>query len=256
LASPLACANGRARFGGLSPRPDIHGAINADGEVAEWSNAPHSKCGLPATVTWVRIPPSPPVILPQASKKRLFFLIFSHFVLEIVLHLCRFSRMHPQRLGAYLGASKRSFGGTDAQRNCSPASEGKGQRLQALRFRGALSVRGQIWPSKLAFKVPLCGERATAGPGCLSRIIAEGARDRKCDARSTARVTACVGMPICCPSTSGPTPLLHHLRPSSPGVADAHRNMEAPLKPTENPNRKVGNFTLPLPGNFTVPLTL
>src|SRR5688572_7083495 len=30
------------------------------GEVAERSNAPHSKCGLRATVTWVRIPPSPP----------------------------------------------------------------------------------------------------------------------------------------------------------------------------------------------------
>ncbi len=30
------------------------------GEVAEWSNAPHSKCGIPARVSWVRIPPSPP----------------------------------------------------------------------------------------------------------------------------------------------------------------------------------------------------
>jgi hypothetical protein len=91
--------------------------------------------------------------------------------------------------------------------------------------------------------------------GVYPELSLKEARDRKCDARSTARVTACVDMPICCPSTSGPTPLLHHLRPSSPGVADAHRNMEAPLKPTENPNRKVRNFTLPLPGNFTVPLT-
>src|SRR5678809_186846 len=32
----------------------------SSGEVAERSNAPHSKCGLRATVTWVRIPPSPP----------------------------------------------------------------------------------------------------------------------------------------------------------------------------------------------------
>src|ERR671912_873604 len=30
------------------------------GEVAERSKAPHSKCGVPATVPWVRIPPSPP----------------------------------------------------------------------------------------------------------------------------------------------------------------------------------------------------
>jgi hypothetical protein len=37
-------------------------------------------------------------------------------VLEIVLHLFRYFRMHPQRLGAFLGASKRSFGGTDARK--------------------------------------------------------------------------------------------------------------------------------------------
>jgi hypothetical protein len=29
------------------------------GEVAEWSKAPHSKCGMRATVSRVRIPPSP-----------------------------------------------------------------------------------------------------------------------------------------------------------------------------------------------------
>jgi hypothetical protein len=29
------------------------------GEVAEWLNAPHSKCGIRATVSGVRIPPSP-----------------------------------------------------------------------------------------------------------------------------------------------------------------------------------------------------
>src|SRR5579872_2484313 len=32
----------------------------APGEVAEWSIAPHSKCGIRATVSGVRIPPSPP----------------------------------------------------------------------------------------------------------------------------------------------------------------------------------------------------
>lgn len=31
--------------------------------------------------------------------------------------------------------------------------------------------------------------------------------------------------------------------------------MEVPHKPPDQPNRKVGNFTLPLPGIFTVPLT-
>ena len=30
------------------------------GEVAEWLKAPHSKCGVPARVSGVRIPPSPP----------------------------------------------------------------------------------------------------------------------------------------------------------------------------------------------------
>ncbi len=33
---------------------------NVTGEVAEWSKAPHSKCGILARVSWVRIPPSPP----------------------------------------------------------------------------------------------------------------------------------------------------------------------------------------------------
>src|SRR5262249_47594681 len=31
------------------------------GEVAKWLTAPHSKCGVPARVPWVRIPPSPPI---------------------------------------------------------------------------------------------------------------------------------------------------------------------------------------------------
>src|SRR4051794_29249835 len=33
----------------------------APGEVAEWSNAPHSKCGIGASLSGVRIPPSPPL---------------------------------------------------------------------------------------------------------------------------------------------------------------------------------------------------
>src|SRR3954462_15806035 len=49
-----------------APRPDPlpapSGARDPDGEVAEWSKAPHSKCGVRATVPWVRIPPSPPIL--------------------------------------------------------------------------------------------------------------------------------------------------------------------------------------------------
>src|SRR5947209_8991782 len=42
------------------PKPAPPGVRDPDGEVAEWSKAPHSKCGVRATVPWVRIPPSPP----------------------------------------------------------------------------------------------------------------------------------------------------------------------------------------------------
>src|ERR1700741_4741827 len=44
-------------------RPDHDGVnrpILAPGEVAEWLNAPHSKCGIGASLSGVRIPPSPP----------------------------------------------------------------------------------------------------------------------------------------------------------------------------------------------------
>ncbi len=40
------------------------------GEVAEWSNAPHSKCGIRATVSGVRIPPSPPATIDFIDKFR------------------------------------------------------------------------------------------------------------------------------------------------------------------------------------------
>ncbi len=46
----------------LAPRPCIRVRAEPRGEVAEWSIAPHSKCGVPATVPGVRIPPSPPFI--------------------------------------------------------------------------------------------------------------------------------------------------------------------------------------------------
>ncbi len=35
-------------------------SISAAGQVVEWLKAPHSKCGIPARVSWVRIPPCPP----------------------------------------------------------------------------------------------------------------------------------------------------------------------------------------------------
>ncbi len=43
------------------------------GEVAEWLNAPHSKCGMGASPSGVRIPPSPPV-QPVVQLLLLFFL--------------------------------------------------------------------------------------------------------------------------------------------------------------------------------------
>src|SRR5580698_6941798 len=45
----------------LSAAPTIAQGQEDAGEVAEWSNAPHSKCGIRATVSGVRIPPSPPI---------------------------------------------------------------------------------------------------------------------------------------------------------------------------------------------------
>src|SRR6185503_14339864 len=51
----------------VRPEPGSRPAsANPSGEVAEWSKAPHSKCGVWATVPWVRIPPSPPLVLSAA----------------------------------------------------------------------------------------------------------------------------------------------------------------------------------------------
>ena len=49
-------------------RPDREArnrSVMAPGEVAEWSNAPHSKCGIGASLSGVRIPPSPPLFKPS-----------------------------------------------------------------------------------------------------------------------------------------------------------------------------------------------
>src|SRR5262249_50004797 len=41
--------------------------VSGSGEVAEWLKAPHSKCGILARVSGVRIPPSPPIAAPSLS---------------------------------------------------------------------------------------------------------------------------------------------------------------------------------------------
>ena len=40
--------------------------VSFSGEVAEWLKVPHSKCGVGATPSWVRIPPSPPLKSPKS----------------------------------------------------------------------------------------------------------------------------------------------------------------------------------------------
>jgi hypothetical protein len=54
-SSPINAPNHRGPAPYLAP----------SGEVAEWLNAPHSKCGIGASLSGVRIPPSPPVNLPK-----------------------------------------------------------------------------------------------------------------------------------------------------------------------------------------------
>ena len=54
----------RADVGHVTRRGDLMREADAPrgrpGEVAEWSIAPHSKCGVRASAPGVRIPPSPP----------------------------------------------------------------------------------------------------------------------------------------------------------------------------------------------------
>src|SRR4051812_7916332 len=45
-------------------KPHVAAPVLRRGEVAEWSIVPHSKCGVPARVPWVQIPPSPPSCIP------------------------------------------------------------------------------------------------------------------------------------------------------------------------------------------------
>src|SRR5215207_6211521 len=59
VAANLACYRPAAYIRG---RPIMRGReAPPAGEVAERLNAPHSKCGIRATVSGVRIPPSPPL---------------------------------------------------------------------------------------------------------------------------------------------------------------------------------------------------
>ena len=43
-------------------RRAAHSPFLRPGEVAEWLKAPHSKCGIGASLSGVRIPPSPPLV--------------------------------------------------------------------------------------------------------------------------------------------------------------------------------------------------
>src|SRR3954447_2699995 len=49
-------------------KPLNESSLGPSGEVAEWLKAPHSKCGVRATVSGVRIPPSPPNAQLSVSK--------------------------------------------------------------------------------------------------------------------------------------------------------------------------------------------
>src|SRR5690606_29646571 len=72
------CGDGREQ----APRPLVSRLLNRcvrarsvdlttpRGEVAEWLKAPHSKCGILARVSGVRIPPSPPETRPAISLRR------------------------------------------------------------------------------------------------------------------------------------------------------------------------------------------
>jgi hypothetical protein len=55
------------------------------GEVAEWSNAPHSKCGIGASLSGVRIPPSPP----NLSEGALFYPMAASLSMKRCFRTCR-----------------------------------------------------------------------------------------------------------------------------------------------------------------------
>ena len=70
------------------------------GEVAEWSNAPHSKCGMGASPSGVRIPPSPPFCLPdttQPNRRPALAARASRFVRDLFPALIDLSRPRGRR---------------------------------------------------------------------------------------------------------------------------------------------------------------
>jgi hypothetical protein len=58
--TPHALLRAMIRYAISPPVDQTAPAASSRGEVAEWLNAPHSKCGVGATPPGVRIPPSPP----------------------------------------------------------------------------------------------------------------------------------------------------------------------------------------------------
>src|SRR5712671_5449718 len=63
-AAPCLARRPRLEHGPTAGR--VKSPAMVPGEVAEWSNAPHSKCGIGASLSGVRIPPSPPETLPPS----------------------------------------------------------------------------------------------------------------------------------------------------------------------------------------------
>ena len=86
MREPLALA-----LGLLYSAPLTSASEAFHGEVAEWSIAPHSKCGVRASVPGVRIPPSPPFAVDVIE---MFFLLanHSHNCSTIERRLCHFPR--------------------------------------------------------------------------------------------------------------------------------------------------------------------
>src|SRR6185312_3644871 len=66
------CGQNRAPIS-FRNNPQENYSFEPRGEVAERLKAPHSKCGVRATVPWVRIPPSPPFTQNCATTRSFFF---------------------------------------------------------------------------------------------------------------------------------------------------------------------------------------
>lgn len=69
----------------LCVRPRQRWPTTHRGEVAEWLNAPHSKCGMGASPSGVRIPPSPPLSCSEPEMRLppgAFFFLFQRRLAE------------------------------------------------------------------------------------------------------------------------------------------------------------------------------